>query len=66
MSGHKSAYDMNENGSAKDPEAFRAALRADPQRMAALQVWASCGRETMLAIIEVNHTFLTETVIPSE
>lgn len=30
-------YALNENGSAKDPAAFRQALRADPQRMAALQ-----------------------------
>ena len=30
-------YALNENGSAKDPNAFRDALRADPQRMAALQ-----------------------------
>lgn len=37
MSGHNSAYDMNDNGSAKDPVAFRAALRQDTQRMAALQ-----------------------------
>ena len=30
-------YGLNENGSAKDPVAFRDTLRADPQRMAALQ-----------------------------
>ncbi len=29
-------YALNENGSARDPVAFREALRADPQRMAAL------------------------------
>lgn len=32
-----SPYDLNENGSAKDPLAFQAALRQDEQRMAALQ-----------------------------
>lgn len=37
MSTPSGAYDMNDNGSAKDPVAFRAALRQDPQRMAALQ-----------------------------
>lgn len=31
-------YALNDNGSAKDPKAFREALRADPHRMAALQV----------------------------
>ena len=34
----KGPYAVNDNGSAKDPEAFREALRADPQRIAALQV----------------------------
>ena len=37
MSTHNTAYDMHENGSAKDPVAFRAALLSDAQRMAALQ-----------------------------
>ena len=31
-------YALNDNGSAKDPKAFREALRADAQRMSALQV----------------------------
>ena len=31
-------YALNENGSAKDPKAFREALRGDALRMAALQV----------------------------
>jgi hypothetical protein len=31
-------YALNDNGSAKDPKAFREALRGDAQRMSALQV----------------------------
>lgn len=40
---------MNDNGSAKDPKAFREALRGDAQRMSALQVQSGCLDVTRVA-----------------
>ena len=59
MASQNSAYDMNENGSAKDPAAFRAALRADAQRMAALQVslYPRRGHEPLRASLLCNPAF---------
>lgn len=47
MASHNSSYDLNENGSAKDPVAFRAALRADPQRMGALKVCSGSAHDKL-------------------
>jgi hypothetical protein len=43
------AFELNDDGSAKDPAAFRAALLADEQRVKKLQVRVLCFSSTALS-----------------
>lgn len=38
MTSDTAAFSLNDDGTAKDPAAFRAALKADPERVKALMV----------------------------
>ena len=44
MASSAKAFETNEDGSAKDPSAYRAALMADPAKMKAIQVRAGCAQ----------------------